>query len=253
MPIFSSPAIMLRRVDFGDYDLIVTFLSLRKGKISVIAKAAKKSTKRFSGVLEIFSLLEVVCSTGSKSGLPILQEATLVQPFPGIRSNIKKTAYASYWSEIINDWMEENQAHEGIYRLFSYVLKQLDQERLSEAFLSIFFQMRFMKLAGMSPDLVACHICRSELEKTSGDRLKFDLANGVIVCEICASNVMSISLSKGTIKQLRWLERSDLATASRIRFSASALSEGLHFLETFVPYHLGKKPRSLTFLQQVRR
>jgi len=46
---------MLRRTDFGDYDLIITFLSLSKGKISVIAKSAKKSTKRFAGVLELTS------------------------------------------------------------------------------------------------------------------------------------------------------------------------------------------------------
>lgn len=253
MSSFSTPAILLRRVDFGDYDLIITFLSLSRGKISIIAKAAKKSTKRFGGILEIFSLLELVCSMGRRTGLPVLQEANLIEPFSGIRSDIKKTAYASYWSEIINEWMEENEAQAELYHLLAYVLAQLDQGRTSGAFLSILFQMRFMKLAGLSPDLRSCHICQAEIEKTSGDRLKFDLEKGAIVCGACAPEAISVSLSKGTIKQLRWLERSDLARAARVRFSSPAMSEGLNFLESFVPYHLGKKPRSLTFLQQVRR
>ncbi|MBW1745923.1 MAG: DNA repair protein RecO [Deltaproteobacteria bacterium] len=68
MSSFSTPAIVLRRIDFGDYDLIVSFFTLNKGKISVIAKSAKKSVKRFSGVLEPFSVLEVVCSTCSTGG-----------------------------------------------------------------------------------------------------------------------------------------------------------------------------------------
>ncbi|MBU4287277.1 MAG: recombination protein O N-terminal domain-containing protein, partial [Proteobacteria bacterium] len=56
MSSFSTPAIVLRRIDFGDYDLIINFFTLNKGKISVIAKSAKKSVKRFSGVLEPFSV-----------------------------------------------------------------------------------------------------------------------------------------------------------------------------------------------------
>jgi DNA repair protein RecO (recombination protein O) len=39
----------------------------------------------------------------------------------------------------------------------------------------------------------------------------------------------------------------------RVKFAPDALREGLEFLETFVPYHLGKEPRSLKFLQQIRK
>ena len=105
---FSTPAIVLRRIDFGDYDLIINFFTLNKGKISVIAKSAKKSVKRFSGVLEPFSILEVVCNSGRGKGLPVLQEATLTQPFSKIRADIVKIAYASYWAELINIWPYES-------------------------------------------------------------------------------------------------------------------------------------------------
>ncbi|MDM8553033.1 DNA repair protein RecO, partial [Desulfobacterales bacterium HSG2] len=87
MNTFSTSAIMLRRIDFGDYDLIITFLTLDMGKVSVIAKSAKRSKKRFAGILELFSVLQVVCSRGR--GLPVLQEAVLRDPFIKIRSDIK--------------------------------------------------------------------------------------------------------------------------------------------------------------------
>lgn len=245
---------MLRRVNYGDFDLIITFLTLAKGKITVIAKSAKKSTKRFSGVLELFSLMELVCRIPRRQGLPVLEEATLKQPFGGIRTNVLKTAYASYWSEMINEWMEDNQRDDRLYTLFAYVLRELDASRISEAVLSLLFQMRFLKLAGLSPQLAACNICSREMERIDGNSLTVDLSKGGIVCDRCPDGISKqIQLSKGTIKQLCWIESGDLVKASRIRFSDAAVKEGLDFLEAFVPFHLGKKPRSLTFLQQVRR
>ena len=244
---------MLRKVDFGDYDLIITFLTLNNGKIPVIVKFAKKSTKRFSGVLELFSVLELVCARGQRKGLPVLQEAVLKHPFSSIRSSITKTAYASYWAELINEWMEEGEKQPPIYYLFYHALETLDSDRIPEAEISILFQIRFMAISGLSPNLGGCGICRVEMEKMPQNSILFDLGKGCLICETCASgSTGKISLSKGTIQQLRWIESGPLEKAKRIRFSPQSLTEGLGFLEAFVPYHLGKDFRSLNFLQQIR-
>ena len=244
---------MLRRIDFGDYDLIVTFFTLNKGKISAIAKSAKKSTKRFAGILELFSVLDVVCSISRGKGLPVLQEAILKRPFSNIRSKIIKTAYASYWAELINQWMEKGQKQVQLFHLFRHVLRELDLGNTSEEALSILFQIRFLTIAGLGPNLKQCSICRAEMEKMKETRINFDLSKGGIICGGCASgNLQKIFLSKGTIKHLLWIQRGDLTRAVRIKFASRALMEGLEFLEVFVPYHLGKEPRSLKFLRQIR-
>jgi DNA repair protein RecO (recombination protein O) len=254
MPVFSTPAIMLRRLDFGDYDLIVTFFSLQRGKISMIAKAAKKSTKRFAGILELFSVLDLVGSTGRGKGLPILQEAALKHPFDKIRADIRKMAYASYWAELIYDWMEENERHTELYYLFKHVLSELDGSETSEEVLSILFQIRLLVLSGHRPNLVHCCRCRTSLELIRHGKLIFDIVKGGITCEKCARDPSGgVSLSKGTVKQLIWVGSGDYAKAARIRFTSQAIEEGLTFLEAFVPYHLGKQPRSLKFLRQVRK
>ncbi|MBT9439485.1 MAG: DNA repair protein RecO [Desulfobacterales bacterium] len=253
MSSFSTPAIVLRRIDFGDYDLIINFFTLNKGKISAIAKSAKKSVKRFSGVLELFSVLEVVCSSGRGKGLPVLQEAALKQPFSKIRTDIVKIAYASYWAELINMWMEDGKKQVQIYQLFQHVLGELDLGYLSRDALSIIFQIRFMKLSGFCPDLTRCGNCRVEVEEIKKGKIAFDIVKGCFICDRCSSPKSGkIYLSKGTIKQLLWVESGDLKKAGRIRFTKTALSEGLKFLEAFVPYHLGMEPRSLKFLRQIR-
>lgn len=254
MSSYSTPAIVLRKVDFGDYDLVITFFTLQEGKITAIAKSAKKSTKRFAGILELFSVLNVVYSTGRRKGLPVLQEATLKYPFSSIRTSMLKTAYASYWAQLINEWMESGQKQVEIYELFQYMLRKLDSCQTSEAALSILFQMKFITLSGLAPNLGQCSVCHIEVEKLKETRVQFDFAKGGILCDGCASKTSRKTfLSKGIIKQLLWIEKGDLVKAVRVRFSSDALKEGLEFLETFVPYHLGKEPRSLKFLQQIRK
>ena len=251
---YSTPAIVLRKVDFGDYDLVITFFTLKEGKITAIAKSAKKSTKRFAGILELFSALNVVYSTGRRKGLPVLQEATLTYPFSSIRTSMLKTAYASYWAQLLNEWMESGQKQVEIYELFQYILRELDSCQTSEAALSILFQMKFIALSGFAPNLAQCSVCRIAIEKIKETRVQFDFAKGGILCDGCASKTSRKTfLSKGIIKQLLWIEKGDLVKAVRVKFASDALRESSEFLETFVPYHLGKEPRSLKFLQQIRK
>ncbi|MBW2412166.1 MAG: DNA repair protein RecO [Deltaproteobacteria bacterium] len=254
MSAFSTPAILIRRTDYGDYDLILTFFSLTHGKISLIAKAAKKSTKRFGGILELFSELEVVGSSGRGRGLPVLQEAVLKQPFSRIRADITRTAYASYWAELIHDWMQEYERQTELYDLLKRSLGELDSGRTTEANLSVLFQIRLLNISGHRPNLSHCCRCQNPLESTVSGRLVFDIARGGITCRNCVSHASDgIRLSMGTLKQLLWAGSGDLAKASRIRFSSNTISEALDFLEAFVPYHLGKQPRSLKFLRQIRK
>ena len=254
MPVFSTPAILLRRLDYGDFDLILTLLSLERGKISLIAKSAKKSKKRFAGVLELFSLMETVASTGKGRGLPVLQEANLISSFSSIRSDIRKTAYASYWCELLNNWVEENQKQAPLYYLLKHALNQLDGGAPAAAEVSLFFQMRLLNISGHRPRLRQCGRCRKNLEMIQSNQVVFDIATGAILCHECTSGAAGrIRLSRGTIKQLLWVESGDLKKASRIRFGAQAIKESQEFLEAFVQYVMGVQPRSLKFLKQIRK
>ena len=191
MASFSTPAITLRRIQHGDFDMILNCFTLERGKISIIAKYAQKSTRRFARMLELFSMLQVQCSAGR--GLPVLQEAELKQPYAGIRGNVRKTAYASYWAELINLWMEENVANAALFKLFAHVLAELDQGGPDDAaVLNLLFQVRFMAIAGFLPELTACCACGCQLEALRSPGLRIDPARGGAVCDRC--NVVGMDL-----------------------------------------------------------
>jgi DNA repair protein RecO (recombination protein O) len=253
MASLNTPAILLRRIEFGDFDLIVTLFTPAQGKISAIAKSAKKSVKRFSGILEPFSRINVVLAQGRGKGMPVLQEASLEDPFFKIREDIVKTVYASYWSELIYLWMADEEPLEPLYRLMSHVLAELNRGETPVEVLSILFQMRFLSLAGFRPNFDHCHTCKTCLDQIRHASVVSDPSKGGIACPTCGIPTNGrLKISKGTLKQLMWTDTGNLERAARVRFAPTAISEGLRFLEAFVPFHIGKPPKSLKVLRSIR-
>jgi DNA repair protein RecO (recombination protein O) len=251
---FSTTAIVLRRREYGDFDLIVTVLTRDHGKRTFIAKSAKKSTRRFPGVLEPFNDLQIAFRESSRKGMAVLEEASLIQSLGHLRSDFEKTAYASYWVECVSLWMEEGQVRPDIYHLLEYVLSALDGQSIAADMLNVLFQMRFIGQEGLQPILEQCACCQTNIDLIAQQDFCVNLGQGGVVCNQCPVDAHAgLRLSKGTLKQLSWIVDGDLAKAIRVRFSARAMTEATAFLEAFVPYHIGKRPKSLRILQQTRQ
>lgn len=245
-----TTAILLRRMDFGENDLILTMFTRDQGKTSVIAKSAKKSRKRFAGALDLFSVSRILYTKG-RGRLPILTEAALKHVFLSLRTDICKAAYASYWAELIYLSMEEQEKQSELYGLFVHALDILDKGSIQNAELNILFQMEFLRMSGIFPVLENCIKCRVSLDCFPGQEIFFDLSKGGPVCQKCCQPGASFFISKGTLKQLAWLGKNGFTRPGRVRFSRQSMCESRVFLESFISCHLGKCPKSLKFLSQI--
>jgi len=254
MEITNAQGILIRRIDYGDTDLILTFITPRYGKISVIAKSAKKSVKRFGGILELFYMLELIIRPGKGNKPSILQTASLMRPFEKIRTNVIHTAYASYWAELIHLFIEDKAADDQIYQLFLFVIDQLNQHIVPADVLHILFQIRFLVISGFQPNFIHCHQCQKKLDHIPGPNCCFDLQKGAIFCPKCINQKSNIiQMSKGTIKHLIWISNHDIQQNQRLKYSNDALIEGKLFLERFIPFCIGKMPKSLLFLKKLQK
>ncbi|HEX5101745.1 MAG TPA: recombination protein O N-terminal domain-containing protein, partial [Polyangiaceae bacterium] len=68
----TTHALLLKRVEYGEADLVLTLFTERFGRISALARAARKSTRRFGGALEPMHTLEVALEERPKSELFML-------------------------------------------------------------------------------------------------------------------------------------------------------------------------------------
>jgi DNA repair protein RecO (recombination protein O) len=256
---FSSDAVLLRRIEYGDYDYIITFLSEKLGKITVIAKNAKKSIRRFQGSIDLFSHLNIQVSfpKKKKKALPVLFNVDLANPFENIRVDVEKTGYASYWMEIINFYLEEQKPQPALFRLLLFSLDALNKDFISKQVINLLFQIRFMSISGFTPDLKNCGMCKKPIDDSNISQKKviFDIKNGCLVCDECKKKVgkNNINISKGTLKQLDWINENEISKADRMKFSKLAIKEGETFLQAFIPFHIGRDFKSLTFLKRIKR
>lgn len=257
MPGFSSDAILLRKIEFGDHDFIISFLSQTRGKVSVIAKNAKQSVKRFSGALDLFSLNSIQCTfpKKKKDALTILSRADLENGFANIRCDVFKTTYASFWSELIHFWLEEGRVVNDVYELLKFSLEALDTGSVEKEVLNLLFQIRFISMSGFSPNIERCDQCQTPIDQIQQKYIRFDFKEGRIKCKKCAGGTSNygMTVSKGTLKQLFWINNNDFNRAERIKFSQFAIKEGQMLLEAFIPFHLGRDFNSLKVLNRLRQ
>src|SRR5262245_23669911 len=75
----STDALLLRKVPYGEADLILTFFTEARGVVSAAARAARKSVRRF-GAIEPLHLLRVTVEERAGAELGNLIEARLVRP-----------------------------------------------------------------------------------------------------------------------------------------------------------------------------
>ncbi|MCP4024494.1 MAG: DNA repair protein RecO [Desulfobacteraceae bacterium] len=254
---FSTDAILLKKIEYGDHDLIMTFLTDSEGKICVIAKNAKKSVKRFSGALDLFSVHNIQCRLPQKNkgAMIILSQAELEKGFINIRSDVFKTGYAGYWTEMVNTFLEEGKAQPKLYELLLFSLDALDSGFIEKEVISLLFQIRFMSISGFSPNIEHCGICKKSIDNIKQKHIRFDFKDGRIICADCLSDAsrFGMDVTKGTLKQLFWINTTDIKRAARIRFSKSAMKEGQILLESFIPFHMGTDFKSLAFLRRLRQ
>jgi DNA repair protein RecO (recombination protein O) len=243
METFATPAVMLRRVDYGDYDYIVTLFTPEHGKVAGIAKNAKKSKRRFGGMLDTLAVLEAVLSPGRRKGLMVLKEVHLLQPFDCISGDMLKTALAGYWTEIVTRWMEDGHPQGDIYQLLVYCLGGLNGGSTDAVLLNILFQSRFLEINGLLPDLTTCATCRTALDTLPVNRVALDLAWGGWRCNRClVGNPGQIRISKGSIKQIVWLSQGPFWKVERIRGVPLICTEAQELLERFCPTTWAQSP-----------
>lgn len=246
MAVLQTRAVVLQIRDHGDSDKIVTLYTRDKGKLSGIAKGAKRSKKRFVNKLEIFSLLELCYAEARSSSLVRIDEAELVMAFPSLRHDVRRYGAASLACELMLHWTREDDPDEKLFQLFSWALEKIDQGNPIPRTL-IFFQIKMLGLLGFRPQLVNCCVCGVPAQGT----LPFcfnPLLNGLL-CKKCAPghDTLLVPLSMETIKLLLKAQDMEQDKLERLHFSPAATQEALTLLRYYDNHLLQRDIQSWNF------
>ncbi len=151
MPLHTTDALILRTYKLGESDLIVVFLTRDRGKKRGVAKNARQSRRRFGAGLEPLTYGRVGYMERERRDLVSLH---YVEPLRSPLSAIDGEAlgYVSYFAELIDEWAQENDANEPLFRLGASMVEAIAVGVPIEP-LARYFEYWMLRLGGVyEPD-----------------------------------------------------------------------------------------------------
>lgn len=246
-------ALLLRAVDFGESDRIVHFLTESEGRLTAIAKGARRSKRRFPGTLDVFNRLRIEGRRKPRATMAFLMKAELVDPYLGLRTVASRYALASFLTEMFDRMAPEGVGGEEALRLFRFATESLSLiERVDPtATLRVLLELRAYAALGLRPELGQCVRCgRVPGVDVQADHIvSFFVPDGGIVCTACGISLDGlIRLEMGTLRTLERGLAVDLETLPRIALGDEALAQAERLVFRFQRFHVGVELRSGRFL-----
>lgn len=184
--VVTTEAFVLRTVDYGDNHVIVTLLARDLGKVSAIARAAKRSRKRFGGTLLPLRGLRATLSFRPNRDMAELDEAMVARDFVGIEASFDKITVASYATELLRAYLRDGDpANEALELLDDFYgrLCDCDDERAMLRTILCHFELGVLRIAGAAPSLNGCGRCG--LATDAMERLRCSRDGDGLVCQDC--------------------------------------------------------------------
>ena len=126
---YKTEGIVIKRVNYGESDKLITIFTNNHGKIVVLAKAVRKINSRKAAHLELFHKILTNLAKGRAFDL-VIEAETLIS-FPVFTSDLIRLAYGYRIIEIIDKLCPEGEEHNNIYNLLLSVLHKLNNRNLS--------------------------------------------------------------------------------------------------------------------------
>ncbi|EMS69414.1 DNA repair protein RecO [Ruminiclostridium cellobioparum] len=238
--------IVIKEVNTGEADKIVTVLTAEEGKISVAAKNARRTKNSLSSGTQLLCFSDYMLFKGKE--LYNMSCCEVIEPNYEIRNDIYKLTYSSHILDLIYDNVQEGEPSESILRLLLNTLYVIAKTERPLELVTRVFELRLMALLGYEPQVSGCINCN----KTDDENMYFDLDNSGIVCGECVNpKGRVIPLLPGTVKALKYIMRINPQKLFSFSLSEQSIKELGIISRKYIKEHLGKEYNKLDYLKQL--
>jgi DNA repair protein RecO (recombination protein O) len=244
--IYSTEAIPLRRMDYGEADRIMTVLTPFHGKVRILAKGVRRPTSRMSGHLELFNHTQLQLARGRD--LQILSQASTIQAFRGIRESVVKAAHAFHLVELTDGFLQDGDSHPEVFNLLLWALGRLGEDEHVPGLIARCFELNLLSAAGYRPDLQTCLRCQTAIEPGSNG---YSVNLGGTLCPACAPLVPDATpVGSDTLKLLRFLQRTPRDRLGPVQVPETVLAEAERLMRRHIEFALERRLRASDFVRQ---
>ncbi len=243
--IYKVEGIIIRSIDYGEGNKILTLFTKEMGKVGVMAKGAKKTKSRLSAVSQLFSHGYFVYYHGG--GLGNLTSGDIIQTFRSVHQDIIKTGWAAYIIELLDKLTDERESQPSLFYLLHTALTLIGEGKDPEIVTRI-FELQILQKIGVRPELKHCVSCKSNIKKL----LAFSVKEGGLLCEACLpTDLNAIILSAASTKLIRTLAVMDISKLGKVEIKDITRKQLATVMRTFIDTYVGIAIKSRNFLDQL--
>ena len=162
--VYRTEVVVLRRVDLGEADRILTLYTPQYGKLRAVAKGVRRPVSKLGGHLELFTRARVMLARGRN--LDVLTAAETTDPFRGLRDEgpeaLERIGVAYYLAELLDRFAEEGIENRAIWDLLVGALRDLS-DGVPPELVARGYELHLLILSGYRPELERCVSCDQPL------------------------------------------------------------------------------------------
>ncbi|HOX41708.1 MAG TPA: DNA repair protein RecO [bacterium] len=240
-----TPGIVIKGMNFGEADKILTVFTQRLGKVKVLAKGVRKIKAKLAGALEPFVLSNLELYDGKT--FYHVTGAVIDESYPTVHENLNKIAAVFYLGELIDAFENEEQKSPQVFDLFVNALRALEKHE-NNSFVGTIFSIGLLRLTGFWGELFACIHCHEPL--TPGSNC-WDGEEGGIICGECHKKFHhGVPVSDNLIKLLRLIDKESFSLLDRLSNSELEKETG-DILTTYLRHVLERELKSRQFINNI--
>ncbi|MHB8509415.1 MAG: DNA repair protein RecO [Candidatus Dormibacteria bacterium] len=247
MAVYTAEAVILRKVDYGEADRILTLFTRERGKVPAIAKAVRKPKSRMSGQLDVFAHGQMQLAEGRNMDV-ITQFQRIGDPRP-LAQELVRSAAAAVVAEVADKVLEERHPQPDLFTIVVQALEHLAEAGTQARVECAGFLMRMLAELGYAPELARCARCGGSLGEVE---LGFSPLAGGVICASCnLGDGRGTPVTARAVKVLRVCASLDRDLLQRLRLDDQdqRVLEGL--LSAQLEHQLDRQLKAVDFLHRV--
>lgn len=248
MIVLNTQGIVLKAIRYEENDVILTLFTRKLGKVSVLAKGAKKNKSALLSSSQLFSYSNYTLR--KQGNMYRVSQSDIIKSFYDISYDIEAFSYATYITKLVEVSTLENQTNNRLFILLAQTLYLYTQENVDKKFITHAFELKFLDYIGFKPVVSRCSSCQSKNLKDA----TFNIEEGGVLCSSCSPNYENnFKIDLTTIRLMEYILSNDILQCSKAKVSKYITYELQKILKAYLNVYIDNiNFKSLYLLQSIQ-
>ena len=230
--IIRTEAVVLRTLEYSETSQIVTLFTEEKGKITVMAKGARRPNSSFGASLQPMAYTQVVFYYKPTRSMQMLSESALVEPMHAIHRSLRTITIGLRIVELLRALMEDEDPQPDAFALTIHTLRRLNAAADRPGNVWPYFQLQLATQLGFAPS-----VKRADVRQVPDGGGRLALESGAVLAAASApSHATQRRASRSALRAYDIFARADLDTIMRMRLTPAVRREAEQLVDAYMHY-----------------